>query len=163
MDVTHPPIPRPGNHAAAQLTEWLRARIPELSALYLFGSMAAGDQRAESDLDLAILYDGPPMAPLALWQLANQLADAIDCDVDLIDLRAVDTVLQHQVITTGIRLWTRDAGAELYECFILSEKTRFDEARAPLLADIKARGYVQYPPGSSHPGPHAPYPGRSHG
>jgi predicted nucleotidyltransferase len=142
MAATYPAPLLPGTHTAAEITEWLRTRLPSLSALYLFGSVAAGQQHAASDLDLAVLYDGAPLEPLARWQLATQLAATIHCDVDLVDLRTADTVLQYQVISTGVPLWTRDASAEVYACFILSEKTRFDEARAPLLEDIIARGSV---------------------
>ena len=50
--------------------------------------------------------------------------------------------MQYQVITTGTCLWTVGLPVGLFECFVLSEKTALDEARAPLLADIQARGTV---------------------
>jgi len=57
-------------------------------------------------------------------------------------LRAASTVMQYQVITTGRRLWSAGLQADLFECFVLSEKTALDEARAPLLADIAATGRI---------------------
>jgi uncharacterized protein len=51
-------------------------------------------------------------------------------------------VMQYQVITTGRKLWSTGSQAGLYECFILSEKTDLDAARAGLLADIKADGRI---------------------
>jgi hypothetical protein len=71
--------------------------------------------------------------------MAQQLAAALGCEVDLLDLRAASTVMQHQVITTGQSLWAQQPDAALFECFVLQEKLDFDEARAGLLADIAQR------------------------
>lgn len=120
----------------------LRAAFPEALAVYAFGSRAQGVARADSDLDLAMLQPGYA-DPLALWSLGGELAAALGCDVDLLDLRAASTVMQHQVLTTGQRLWARDAlAAGLFECYVLSEKLDLDAARAPLLADIQREGSI---------------------
>ena len=119
----------------------IRARLPRVMAIYGFGSQLQGTAGSGSDLDLAVLVAGYA-DPLALWDAAGALADVVGCLVDLLDLRAASTVMQYQVITTGQRLWAADVQAGLFECYVLSEKTALDEARAPLLADIKARGRV---------------------
>jgi uncharacterized protein len=124
----------------ALITE-LRSRLPSLLAIYLFGSRAYGVSGPESDLDLAILNDGP-LDPLLLWDLSSDLADIAGCPVDLVDLRAASTVLQYQAITNGQRLWALDVRAGIYETFILSEKTELDSRRAGLLADIAKDGRV---------------------
>lgn len=121
--------------------EELRQRFPELLALYLFGSLARGEARPDSDVDLAVLLPGKA-APLSLWEASNALAQRFGRDVDLVDLRTASTVMQYQIITTGERLWARDGQAALYESFILSEKTALDTARAPLLQDILRTGKV---------------------
>ena len=79
---------------------------------------------------------------MALWQLAGDLADVAGCPVDLLDLRAASTVMQHQVITTGQRWWAADATAPLFEAAMLSEKTELDSARAKLMAIIGLEGKV---------------------
>lgn len=119
----------------------LQDRVPALLAVYAFGSRIEGTARADSDLDLAVLVAGYA-DPLALWDLAGELADVAGCTVDLLDLRAASTVMQYQIITRGQRWWTRDAQAALYEAAILSEKTELDRARAGLLQDIRQRGSV---------------------
>jgi len=119
----------------------LRQRVPGLMAVYAFGSQAQGTAGPHSDLDLAVLVAGYA-DPLLLWDLSAALADLAHCPVDLLDLRAASTVMQYQVITTGVCLWTVGLPVGLFECFVLSEKTALDEARAPLLADIQARGTV---------------------
>ena len=121
--------------------ESLHQRWPDLLAVYLFGSMATGQAGPESDVDLALLLPGRA-EPLALWEAAQALALLLGREVDLLDLRVASTVMQYQIVTTGQRLWARDAQAALYESFILSEKTALDTARAGLLNDIQQSGRV---------------------
>lgn len=110
------------------------SRVPDLLAVYAFGSRIRGTAGPDSDLDLAVLVAGHA-DPLKLWQIAGDLADLAGCPVDLLDLRAASTVMQYQIITTGMRWWARDAQAALFEAAILSEKTELDRARSDLLAD----------------------------
>lgn len=124
-----------------KLLAHLQTKLPNLLAVYLFGSQANGAAGPDSDLDLAVLLAGQA-EPLQLWPLAGELADLAGCPVDLLDLRAASTVMQYQIITTGRRLWAADAQADLFESFILSEKTALDSARAGLLADIQREGRV---------------------
>ncbi len=117
------------------------AKLPNLMAVYLFGSHAKQSTHSESDLDLALLTFGY-IEPNQLWSLANDLASLINCDVDLVDLRAASTVMQHQVISTGQSLWDIGMPARLFEVAILSEKLALDEAREPLLRAITQEGHV---------------------
>lgn len=119
----------------------LLASIPDLMAVYVFGSQATGEANADSDLDLAVLAAGT-VEPLLLWQIAGELADIVAVPIDLLELRAASTVMQYQVITTGRRLWNKDSQAGIFESYILSEKTALDTARAALLADIQREGKV---------------------
>ena len=119
----------------------VQSRFPNLLALYAFGSRVTGQATSESDLDLAILVDGP-VDPFAIFTLAGEIAEIAGHEVDLVDLRAASTVMQHQIITSGERLWQRDSRAALYEATILNMKTALDEARAGLIGDILKRGTV---------------------
>ncbi|SFB22199.1 Predicted nucleotidyltransferase [Pseudomonas sp. NFIX10] len=119
----------------------LQNHLPDLLAVYLFGSHAQGTAGPDSDVDMAVLLSGQ-VDPALLWHLSGDLADIAGSPVDLIDLRAATTVMQYQIVTRGQRFWARDVQARLYECFILSEKTALDEARAGLLNDIQDEGSV---------------------
>lgn len=123
------------------IVHMLCSRVPGLLAIYAFGSRIQGTAGPDSDLDLAVLVAGYA-DPLALWELSGDLADLAGCAVDLLDLRAASTVMQHQIISTGQRWWASDAQAALYEAALLSEKTALDTARAGLLDDIEKRGTV---------------------
>ena len=125
-------------HAIVQI---LQDKIPELLAIYAFGSRIQGTANAQSDLDMAVLVAGYA-EPLNLWSLASDLENIAGCPVDLLDLRAASTVMQYQIITTGERWWSKDIQASLFETTILSEKTALDCARAGLLSDIQKQGKI---------------------
>ena len=119
----------------------LQGRLPDVLAVYLFGSHASGEFQADSDLDVAVLLPGTA-DPLALWRLSGELAEIVGIPVDLVDLRAASTVMQYQVVTKGQRLWAESMTTGLFEAFVLSEKTALDTARAGLLEDIQTEGFV---------------------
>jgi predicted nucleotidyltransferase len=119
----------------------IRTRFPNALAIYAFGSQVQGTAGPQSDLDLALLTAGYA-DPLALWDLAGDLAGVVGMSVDLLDLRAASTVMQYQVITTGQCLWSAGVQTGLFECYVLSEKTALDTARAALMADIKTQGHI---------------------
>jgi len=125
----------------AALIQRIKTALPHVLAIYVFGSHASGHAHVESDLDLAVLLSGSS-DPVKLWSVAEEIALWLGSDVDLIDLRQASTVMQYQIIMTGQRLWQADSQAALYETFILSENTDFNQARAGILADIHARGTV---------------------
>ena len=127
------------NLAKAQVH--LQESLPELMAIYLFGSQASGDADAASDVDLAVLVRGQ-VAPLRLWELSGELADIVLRPVDLVDLRAASTVMQYQIITKGRQLWSCGLDAGIYELFILGQKTSLDEARGLLIGDVFRDGRI---------------------
>lgn len=119
----------------------LRSELPHALAIYAFGSRVLGAARVDSDLDLAVLVEGYAK-PLELWELAGKLASKVGCAVDLLDFRAASTVMQHQVLSLGRKLWAKEPNASLYECFVMSEKNALDIARADLIKDIAKEGRV---------------------
>jgi predicted nucleotidyltransferase len=119
----------------------IQSTLPNSLAIYAFGSRISGHSTADSDLDLAVLVAGY-VDTLVLWELSSQLAEISGYVTDLLDFRAASTIMQYQIITTGICLWAKQPDAALYETFVLSEKTNLDEARAPLLKDIQTRGKI---------------------
>ncbi|MBQ1784139.1 MAG: nucleotidyltransferase domain-containing protein [Gammaproteobacteria bacterium] len=123
------------------LIQMVQNKVPKLLALYAFGSRISGTAGAHSDLDLAVLVAGYA-EPLALFELAGELAEVAGSEVDLLDLRAASTVMQYQIITRGERWWAKDSQAALFEAAMLSEKTALETARAGLMADIQQRGRI---------------------
>ncbi len=119
----------------------LRQRLDGLLAVHGFGSRVQGHASRDSDLDVAVLVTGYA-DPLQLWELSGELSDLAGCSVDLLDLRAASTVMQYQVLTTGVRWWAANAEATEVELAMLSEKFDLDLSRQALLRDIQSRGRV---------------------
>ena len=130
-------------HSTARdpIVQHLRSHLPGLLAIYAFGSRITGNATPDSDLDLAVLVEGHADI-IALFNLSSDLADLAGCDVDLVDLRAASTVMQHQIIQTGVRWWAKDHQADLFEIYVCKEKWDLDRYRAGLLQDIQHHGRV---------------------
>lgn len=126
------------------LVPLLQKELPKLMALYAFGSRVQDQGRTagvDSDLDLAILVEAYA-DPIQLFDLAGLISDLTHCPVDLIDLRAASTVMQHQILTAGVRIWAKDSAAGLFEAAMLTEKLHLDESRQSLIQDVMRRGTV---------------------
>lgn len=90
----------------AQLRQVL-ARYPAVRLAYLFGSLASGRARPDSDLDLAVLAERP-LAPEAKMALIEALAHRFGRPVDLVDLAQVGEPLLGQILLHGRRLLGSD-------------------------------------------------------
>lgn len=105
-------------------------------AVYLFGSVVSGRNRPGSDVDIALLYR-VPVGQLPLFELKNQIAEALSQDVDLIDLSQASTVLRKEVLRTGKLIFEGDRfSREEFEMYALSDYARLNEERAPILASL---------------------------
>lgn len=124
------------------LTEFVRQIIPDLIALYRFGSQTKGHARPDSDVDLALLAR-QPIPPLRRFELAQELATQLHRDVDLLDLRTASTVMRMQVISTGECLASPDEAARReFEMYTYSDYARLNEERCDILKRISASGLV---------------------
>ncbi|SES68517.1 hypothetical protein SAMN05216326_1023 [Nitrosomonas marina] len=117
------------------ITNEFRARLPDLLALYLFDNHAADKASSPGNIELAVLMSRN-IDTIELSKLKLCLANRFSHEIMLVDLRSLGVVLQYQIITTGRRIWTRDAQAAIYESIILSEKTEFNMQRQYLLTGI---------------------------
>jgi uncharacterized protein len=127
-----------------RLLDRLGQALPDLVAVYLFGSLATGSGRRDSDIDLAVLCAGRIEA-VALWNLAQELASLAARDVDLIDLRAASTVMRARIVAEGrlLRCTDETARAE-FEDHAYSAYARFNEERRDILRSIQERGYIAH-------------------
>ncbi|AHL75190.1 DNA polymerase III subunit beta [Stutzerimonas stutzeri] len=76
---------------------------PNIRLAYVFGSVAAGTARGNSDVDVAVLCDGPMTANQQI-QLISDIAEATGRAVDLIDLATVGEPLLGQILQHGVRI-----------------------------------------------------------
>lgn len=92
----------PENPDFLKLKELL-ARFPRVQLAVLFGSMASGKARPDSDIDIAAQAD----TELTLDEriaIMEALALAFNRPVDLVDLRTAGQPLLDQIVSTGIQV-----------------------------------------------------------
>lgn len=124
------------------LIQFIREAIPDLTALYRFGSQAKGGTRPDSDVDLAVLT-GNPIPALRRFELAQELAVHLHCDVDLVDLRTATTVMRMQVVSTGECLDSPNGPARReFEMYVYSDYARLNEERREILDRVRASGVI---------------------
>jgi predicted nucleotidyltransferase len=123
------------------ILQLLQQRLPNVMAVYAFGSQINGTAGKSSDLDLAVLVPGYADV-VELWDISSDIAELANCEVDLLDFRAASTVMQYQILTKGQCLFAIDSSVGVYEAMVLSQMTALNEARAGLLQDIREEGAV---------------------
>ena len=80
--------------------------LPERLAAYsiiLFGSAAKETMRQDSDIDIAYM-NNIPSSTYDVFLVAQELADQLKREVDLVDFQQASTVLQAQIVVNGIML-----------------------------------------------------------
>jgi uncharacterized protein len=86
----------------------LLARQDDIRLSIVFGSLAAGRQTPESDLDVAVLTDGP-LTTRRKMALIDALAQVSERPIDLIDLSKAGEPLLGEVLQHGQRLTGADS------------------------------------------------------
>jgi predicted nucleotidyltransferase len=120
----------------------IRSALPELVAIYRFGSSVSGERSPESDVDLAVLAT-TPIDPLLRFDLQERLASALRQSVDLVDLRRASPVMAIQVIGKGRVLLDHDASARgRFEDLTYGVYARLNEERRGILQRVAAEGSV---------------------
>src|SRR5579862_222071 len=81
--------------------------IPEVRLIVLFGSVAVGRARADSDVDVAVVCDRDADLDALYVALAPRFRTA---RLDLVDLRHAGPLLAFQVARSGLPLFEREPG-----------------------------------------------------
>ena len=78
------------------------------SFIIVFGSYAKGLSRRNSDIDIAFYSEDTVLSSYDLFIIAQELAELLKIEVDLIDLRRASTVLKAQIFTNGKVIFADD-------------------------------------------------------
>ena len=93
----------------------LPSLVPDLAAAYLFGSVARGEARADSDVDVGLLYETAPAATLAAqpFLAAGDLEVRLGRPVDLVVMNTAPVDLVHRILRDGILLLQPNPSARI--------------------------------------------------
>jgi len=128
--------------AKQKIIDLICQQLPDIQAIYLFGSANSAYEKSDSDVDLAFLAT-KKIEPMKRWQVQQELAILLDKDVDLIDLWQASEVLRWQVISTGQRIYCqKKKTCEAYENTVFSAYLRLNDERKDILEEIQKRGQV---------------------
>ncbi|QKK02173.1 MAG: nucleotidyltransferase domain-containing protein [Pseudomonadota bacterium] len=112
---------------------------PRVQAVYLFGSTVDGEQRGDSDIDVAVLLppeDARRVGSLLMGALHEQLESLLGRSVDLINLREVSTVFQNEIIASGQRIHcAHPDAADEFEMLVMSMYQKLNAERAGILSE----------------------------
>ena len=113
---------------------------PDISAIYLFGSYGTEYERMDSDVDIALLLPvltAKEASRLSLNACWSELASLTERPVDLINLRLVNTVLQHEIIQSGTILFkAADSATDTFEMITMSLYQKLNEEREDIIQNV---------------------------
>ena len=95
--------------AEVGMSDLSRFLLDDLNVLFaiLFGSRSRGKEKRGSDLDLAVFFLDPPHG-LEMLALINTLSNISGTQVDLVPLNSSSSLLRHQVMKYGTKLFVKD-------------------------------------------------------
>lgn len=123
----------------------LLAELPEVQAIYVYGSLVRGDERPGSDLDLAVLL--PPGQRIAdPLDLMAKVSRRVRREVDLVSLREAGLDLVWELLREGRLLYSSEPERTLaWEAERMTDYADFQPRRAALL-DLYLREPLRDPP-----------------
>ena len=118
---------------------------PDILAVYLFGSHGTAYETDDSDVDIALLLPHHSARTLLRWPnpCVHELEQSLERVVDMVDLRAVDTVFQVEIIRSGRLIYcTNQNAVDEFEMYALSFYQQLNRERADILRQIGTTGRV---------------------
>ncbi len=117
------------------IIDTLSSQIPDLQAVYIFGSQSDDSARPKSDIDIAYLSK-TKLSDLSRWNISQKLASLLSTDIDLVDILTTNTIFRYQIISKGTRIYGGGYEVESFETLAYSFYLRFKEERQPIIDEI---------------------------
>lgn len=123
------------------IVEYLRSKLnPKF--IYLFGSFARGEGREDSDIDLAI-YSNEEVNAYDLFIISNQLSFKVKRDVQIVNLKDIDTVFAAQIVGNKEELYCEDEILSAnYDIRTFKDYAKLNEERKIILDAIERNGRI---------------------
>lgn len=123
-----------------KITKIILKHHPNCQAIYLFGSYASGEQKENSDVDLAVLLapsKNEKTVNFVMSDLQSELEKALNKDVDLLNLRNISTVFQFQIISKGKLIFCANRFAkDEFEMLTISFYQKLNEERKEITKNL---------------------------
>ena len=123
------------------ISRQLRELVPEISLAYIFGSQVDGTATPESDVDLAFL-SCLPIPSIQRFDIAQELTERFNLNVDLVDLREAGALLKTEIIMKGHQLVGTKLDADYFALQVLRDyqdyKYHVADIEAQILKDIRS-------------------------
>jgi uncharacterized protein len=124
------------------IQDFLKSKINP-TFIMVFGSYAKNSIHKKSDIDVAFYSEDQSITSYEIFQLAQELADKIKIDVDLVNLRTASTVFRAQIYTTGTVIYsTDDTLLKNFQMTALSMYAKLNEERETILKKIGESGSI---------------------
>ncbi|KAA0955963.1 nucleotidyltransferase domain-containing protein [Sporosarcina sp. ANT_H38] len=112
------------------------------SFILLFGSYVKGLAREDSDIDIAY-FSETTLTNYERFLVAGDLAEKCQIDVDLVDIKQVDTVFAVQIFSTGVLMDCADENEYIKQRMkAYSMYVTLNEQRIEILQGIEERGSI---------------------
>jgi uncharacterized protein len=111
--------------------------VPSILAIYLYGSTDGPFEKADSDLDIALLMPWNEDLDFEARDLLTiDLAETFSKKIDLVDLRKAGTILQKEAIMKGERLYASSPlEADRYEVVIMKSYQILSDERKDIIKE----------------------------
>ena len=123
------------------IVEYLKHKLKP-KFIYLFGSFAKGEGRDDSDIDIAI-YTDEKISAYEFFIIANNLSFKVSRDVQIVDLKDIDTVFASQIVGNREELYCNDEILKAnYNIRTFKEYAKLNEERQIILDAIERDGCI---------------------
>jgi predicted nucleotidyltransferase len=130
------------DHEKDEIVNLVVKILPKVQAIYVYGSVARGEGRVDSDVDIAIMHL-EELDPELVHQIRSQLGLLLHRDIDILDMFRASTEMAFQAMTGGICLFGgENEGVALYETSLMSRYANLQIERREIVNDIVQRGKV---------------------
>ena len=111
--------------------------------IIVFGSYANNLNHKDSDIDIAFYQSKPSLTTYEVFLAAQELADILKIEVDLVNIATASTVFKAQIFTTGNVIYSQnDLLLKNQQMTALSMYARLNEERADILKNISESGSI---------------------
>ena len=99
-----------------KLAELIKREFKCVELAYLFGSSVNGEVRKGSDIDIAVYVDKEYLSlnPTIGLEIEICLQNSFNAPVDVVILNKANSLLNYQVIKTGVRLFEKEPAKRAY-------------------------------------------------